>query len=129
MKKLLLGIVTIVYLFAASGFSIEHHYCMGKLASSELFGSKQDKCPKCGMTEKKAGCCHDEQQFFKLKDSHKLTTNEISCKIFLTAEFANCSVFEIQLSHTTSLNNDWVNFYPPDISKPSINIINCNLRI
>ncbi len=40
---------------AASGIAMEIHYCMGKKAGMEFYGSNEDKCGKCGMIEKKGG--------------------------------------------------------------------------
>jgi hypothetical protein len=60
------------------GIGIEVHYCMGKKAGMEFYGSTTEKCGKCGMTEKNTGCCHDEHQFYKLSDWHQTVANDIN---------------------------------------------------
>ena len=78
MKKFIIGILAVLYLAVSSGVVMEVHYCMGKIAGVEWYGGQNDKCGKCGMTEKKSGCCHDELKIYKLEDSHKNVTNAIS---------------------------------------------------
>jgi len=79
MKKVFLAILTMLYMTVASGIGVEIHYCMGKRAGVELYGPSPDtKCNKCGMKDKKTGCCHDQHKFYKLSDSHKNVTNTIS---------------------------------------------------
>lgn len=63
----------------SSGIAMEIHYCMGERAGADFYGSSSDKCGKCGMTEQnKKGCCHDDNKFFKLADSHKKAANDFS---------------------------------------------------
>ncbi|MFN8249770.1 MAG: hypothetical protein U0T68_12520 [Ferruginibacter sp.] len=78
MKKLFLSILTLIYMATASGIAMDIHYCMGKRAGVDFYGDGNDKCGRCGMKEKKNGCCHDEHQFHKIEDSHKNVSNDIS---------------------------------------------------
>ena len=79
MKKLFLGILTMMYLTMASGIGVDVHYCMGKTTGFDLYGpAPETKCTKCGMKEKHTGCCHDQHKFYKLSDSHKNVSNTIS---------------------------------------------------
>ncbi len=55
----------------STGFSVELHYCMGKFTGIDFHNSQNEKCARCGMTEKKGGCCNDEVKFFKLADNFK----------------------------------------------------------
>jgi len=52
MKKFAIGILAILYMGVSSGIAMEIHYCMGKKAGVEFYGSSTDKCGKCGMTGK-----------------------------------------------------------------------------
>lgn len=70
MKKLLLILLTAVYMLSASGLAMQIHYCMGEKVGLEFFSHKDEKCGKCGMTERK-GCCSDEHRFFKLSIDHQ----------------------------------------------------------
>ncbi len=78
MKKLTVAILAFVYLAISSGIALEIHYCMGEQAGVELYGTGDDKCGRCGMTDTKTGCCHDEYKLYKLEDSHKSVSNDIS---------------------------------------------------
>lgn len=71
MKKFFVSLLAVLYLGMSSGIAMELHYCMGKLAGIEWFSSDNDRCGRCGMKEKKGGCCSDEHKFVKLQDAHK----------------------------------------------------------
>ena len=128
MKKIYIGILTIVYMAVSSGIAVELHYCMGTQAGMELYGASNEKCGKCGMTEKNTGCCHDEFKFYKINDSHKTASNDIS---FTAPEFAvineyNIYNWQMPLSSVLVLPN---NHSPPDYTKPDVCIMNCVFRI
>lgn len=62
------------YLAVTSGVVINFHYCMNRLASTELFKLKSERCGKCGMhTDQSDGCCHDELQVVRLDEDQKIT--------------------------------------------------------
>lgn len=95
MKKFFFTIVAVLYLGMSSGIALEVHYCMGKLAGLEFFSSENKKCGKCGMKEKKGGCCSNEQHFLKISDSHKNIANNINFSFehpALVPSFFNYSV-------------------------------------
>ena len=67
MKKGFTLLVLVCYLAVTCGVVVNHHYCMDKLASTQLFASSQKECGKCGMhTEESNGCCRDEVKVVKL---------------------------------------------------------------
>lgn len=128
MKKILLGILTMMYMTVSSGFAMQVHYCMGKKAGVDLYGTASDKCGRCGMKEKKAGCCHDELKFYKLSDSHKNVTNNISFAGTEVAIINEYPVFDWNLPSDVALNivN---NHSPPDDTGPSACVLNCVFRL
>ena len=66
-KKLVTSIALVCYLAVSCGVVINFHYCMNRLASTQLFVSEKKFCDKCGMhTKKSNGCCHDEVKVVKL---------------------------------------------------------------
>ena len=68
MKKIVTGIALICYLAVSSGVVINYHYCMNRLASTQLFAAAKPVCGKCGMhTKESNGCCHDEEKVIKLQ--------------------------------------------------------------
>lgn len=44
---------------------------MGKKVGVDLWQHSAKKCGKCGMTEKKDGCCNNQSKFYKIQDAHK----------------------------------------------------------
>lgn len=128
MKKIYIGILAIVYLVVSSGVAVQLHYCMGNKAGMEFYGSSNDKCGKCGMTEKDSGCCHDEFKFYKISDSHKTVSNNIALSassIAIVNEYHYCNWQTPDYTAITSVNNN----SPPDYTKPDVCIMNCVFRI
>ncbi len=117
-----------VYMTVSSGIAMEIHYCMGKKAGVELYGSKSDKCDRCGMKDNNSGCCHDEYKFVKLQDSHKNVYNNISFKAGEKAIFTNYPLYNWQLVSTSSIASI-NNHSPPDHSGPSACVLNCVFRL
>jgi hypothetical protein len=127
-KKFFLSILTIIYMTAASGIAMEIHYCMGKKAGVEFYGSQTDKCGKCGMKEKSTGCCHDEHKFVKLEDSHKNVYNTIDFAVSDVAIVTSYPLYSWQLASTAivaTVNNN----SPPIYTGPSACIMNCVFRL
>lgn len=128
MKKIFVGILTMVYMIVSSGMVMEIHYCMGKKAGQDLYTTKNVKCPKCGMKEKKGGCCTDKHELVKLEDSHKNVYNtlDFSAKeISLPTEY---SLYNWQLPAIASIAVV-TNHSPPDYNWPDAGIMNCVFRI
>jgi hypothetical protein len=74
MKKAFLAILSILYLFSASGATVYSHYCMGKLVEIGLEKGHEKECGKCGMEKETStddGCCKEEQKFISGEQSQK----------------------------------------------------------
>ena len=128
MKKVYIGILAIVYMAVSSGIAVQLHYCMGDKAGMEFYGSSNDTCGKCGMTEKDTGCCHDEFKFYKISDSHKTVSNDIDLTASSVPVINEYYTYNWQIADhtaTTIVNNH----SPPDYSKPPACIMNCVFRI
>ena len=128
MKKVFTGILAVLYMTVSSGIAMEIHYCMGKQAGVEFYGSSDDKCGKCGMTDKKSGCCHDEHKFYKLSDSHKTVSNDINFTADEIAIVNEHPLFNWQSPASGALiaiNNN----SPPDHTGPSACVMNCVFRL
>ena len=116
------------YMLVSSGIAMEIHYCMGKRSGVDFYTAKEDKCGKCGMKEKKGGCCNDEHKFYKLEDSHKNVSNDISFNAGEIAIITQYPQYDWQLPNDaaiTVVNNH----SPPDDNGPSACIMNCVFRI
>lgn len=59
MRRLFISIFTVYYLVVSAGVTVHSHYCMGKLASMDLFHSRKNPCP-CGEKGEMPGCCNHE---------------------------------------------------------------------
>ena len=74
MKRLLVVILSLVYLAASSGFTLRQHYCMGELIGTAIDhpaeSSDTHNCSRCGMEKKSDdnGCCKDKVKTFKASD-------------------------------------------------------------
>ena len=79
MKKIVIAILAIIYLFTSMGASIELHYCMGKFADQSLWQSGSSKCRICGMQKKNKsvnkGCCRDEYKLVKVEQHQRVSQN------------------------------------------------------
>jgi hypothetical protein len=128
MKKIIVGILAFLYLGVSSGIAMEIHYCMGKKAGVEFYGSDNDKCGKCGMKEKKGSCCNDEHKFYKLNDSHKNVSNDLSFETPFTIIEHSFTVYQPALVNDP-LANEFNNHSPPVYTGPSACIMNCIFRL
>ena len=64
MRRFLLFILAVLYLGVSSGFALNYHYCMGKLAEVSL--QYLDTCPSCGEAGTSHKCCSTETEYVKL---------------------------------------------------------------
>ncbi|RBL92335.1 HYC_CC_PP family protein [Chitinophaga flava] len=72
MKRFLAIFFAVLYTLLTSGFTVNVHYCMGKLASVKLQSdSDKDQCKRCGRPVKSMDCCKNEVKFCKVTTSHE----------------------------------------------------------
>lgn len=73
MKRYLIFIFTLFYFSAASGATVEFHYCMGKLVEWGMAKPSESKtCGNCKMTMKDSkDCCKKNQQQVKIEKAQK----------------------------------------------------------
>ncbi|HVI45656.1 MAG TPA: hypothetical protein VM802_12335 [Chitinophaga sp.] len=71
MKRFLAIFFAMLYTLLTSGFSVNMHYCMGKLASVKLQSAPADMCGKCGKPTKGMDCCKNEFRFCKVTETHQ----------------------------------------------------------
>jgi hypothetical protein len=101
---------------------------MGQKVGTSLFYDEHKKCGKCGMTEKKAGCCKDEIKFYKLSNAHKHPGFFSGIeKSFLVARFASIDFItnkEIYFQHTSNYPS-----FSPDFPPIRLHLIYCTFLI
>jgi hypothetical protein len=127
-KKILFAISTVIYMALSCGIAMEIHYCMGSKAGVYFYGVEKDKCGKCGMKEKK-GCCHDEFKFYKIEDSYKNVSNDISFATPVTDIVSTYPVYNWQITSTDVVAAMRNNSPPPEYTGPSACVMNCVFRI
>jgi hypothetical protein len=128
MKKIITFIMAILYMGISSGMAMEIHYCMGKKAGVDFYGTGNDKCGKCGMKENKSSCCGDVHQFVKLNDAHQAVTNQL---VFGLPDLAISHSFISYLPvfpNPSVTNADYI-LSPPDDTRPAACIMNCVFRL
>ncbi len=92
MKRIIAGILALLYLSTSLGATVHLHFCMGKLLSWGLVNHESNDCGFCGMPKKadgnhcvsaKQGCCKDEQKQIKTGGDQKIFTSELQfLKVF-----------------------------------------------
>ena len=76
MKKIVVPILLLCYLAVSTGVIVNFHYCMNRLASTELYAGESKQCGKCGMHKNASnGCCQDEVKIVKMDDDQKITSS------------------------------------------------------
>ncbi|MBC9913963.1 HYC_CC_PP family protein [Chitinophaga varians] len=72
MKRFFAIFFAVLYTLLTSGFTVNVHYCMGKLASVKLQNvPDEDQCKRCGRPVKSMDCCKNEVKFCKVTTSHQ----------------------------------------------------------
>ena len=129
MKKIIVCILAFLYLGVSSGIAMEIHYCMGKKAGVDFYKGDNDKCGKCGMKEKKSGCCcNDEHKFYKLNDSHKNVSNDLNFETPVAFTDIPFSIYQFHLTDDPAAS-ELNNHSPPVYTGPSACIMNCIFRL
>jgi hypothetical protein len=130
MKKVIASITLLCYLAVTCGVIISSHYCMDRLASTQIFAKESKVCGKCGMhTEKSNGCCRDEVKVIKMEDdqkAHSFTSFElpaISSLVHTPSQFIATSFFNVDETRHHK------NHSPPLLTEQDTYLQNCVFRI
>jgi len=130
MKKIVISIVLLCYLAVSSGVTINFHYCMNRLASTELFAFKSERCGKCGMhTEDSNGCCRDEVQVVKMEEDQKISPDFAFKLAALEIPVQKPSAFIITSFLNTPASRHFLNHSPPLLSSQDSYLQNSVFRI
>ena len=128
-KKISAIFFLMLYAATSIGATVYTHYCMNAHVGTSLWHSENEKCGKCGMTEKQGkGCCKDEQKLVKLNSDHNLSVtpadlNAITIPAIVPPVFNFTEVLFISLASPVPGSHA-----PPDIGT-SRNIMYCVVRI
>jgi hypothetical protein len=124
-KKIVVIFLLLIYDFTTIGATVHLHYCMNEFVSWSLWHGKDDnKCGKCGMKEKKGGCCKDEHKQFKLKTDHqKSAVAQYVQLLDAPALLTPVAAFNFKVNAVTL--NFPVSNAPPKIPRERLYILNC----
>src|SRR4051812_35300933 len=128
MRKTLVSITMVCYLAVTSGVVVNFHYCMDRLASTKLFATETRFCNKCGMHNKKNGCCHDDIKVIKVQDAQQQSAC-ITAFQFPDAGNMVHSSFNFLQRYGVQRSGRWQNHSPPLSPDEQAYLLNCNFRI
>ena len=132
MKKLVVLILSIVYLITSIGATIHLHYCMGKLVDWSIAARNSSECSNCGMIKvhngTNDGCCKDEfHQIKNDKDQKLLQASQLTKPLMTETVYVLAVVLANSPSSQLTVHLPDNNVVPR--SCPSLNITNCVFRI
>ena len=129
MKKILVVILLFTYSFAASGATVELHYCMGKLIGWDFEYTSKNDCRNCNIKTKPAkGCCDNKQLQAKVDKDQQAAYNNI---LFTNNHFAivpSYTIIEDGVINGITIVHPSIHA-PPLISETPAYLLNCNFRI
>ena len=129
MKKIAAAILLLIYFTVSTGFVINLHYCMDKVASVEVGESHADECGKCGMPlSDKEDCCRNEVKVVKLHQdlvpTYSVVFELASLPVLIATVHYITAPFENGVQH----DNYWLHA-PPLISKQDTYLTNRVFRL
>ncbi|MCF6406181.1 hypothetical protein L3C95_25015 [Chitinophaga filiformis] len=129
MKRFITILLAFLYVTLTSGFTVNAHYCMGKLASVDFKSHADDVCNMCSKPGKKGKCCKDEYKYCKADvSSHEVAkvqqNSEPSVKA-LSLPVIIVPVPALTNTHLTAINNHG----PPDSDHLPLYIQYCTYLI
>jgi hypothetical protein len=125
-KKAAVILLLFIYGSATMGATVHLHYCMNNFVGWSLLwhSNKGNECGKCGMKEKKGGCCKDEHKQLKLTTEHPKSPVAQSLQL-LEAPVLVTPVPGFTLNVTTVSPAFPVSHAPPKISNQRLYILHC----
>jgi hypothetical protein len=124
-KKIVVILLLLIYGSATMGATIHMHYCMNEFVGWSLWhGEKEKECGKCGMKEKKGGCCKDEHKQVQLKTEHqKSATAQYIQFLDVPALITPVADFSFKVTPTSLAFP--VSNAPPKIPRERLYILHC----
>ena len=132
MKKLLFAILTLSYLIACIGFTVQKPYCANmtaKVSLSNCISKKCDRCDNKNIKKQDNRCCRDERRFVKT-DNDQITPEPVFHLAYASSTTIHTSFFELSFNVPASLAGTSLINHPqrPD-GATAIYVRNCVFRI
>jgi len=132
MKKVLLAILSLLYIIASLGFTLQKQYCTGMLANRGLNHCTSKICNKCGsekINRKNNLCCRNENRFIK-NDKDQNIPESVFQLPHLTAVAIPASIVEISCNTFASEKEaNPISHAPPPGSSVAIYLLDRVFRI
>jgi hypothetical protein len=123
-KKLIVLLLLVSYSLASVGATAHLHYCMNELVKFSFEEEQDEKCGRCGMTEKKGGCCSEEHEQIKLKADHQAEANtQIDFPEFSVAELPN--PIELPATIASPIAIDFPVSHAPPLLRERLYLLHC----
>lgn len=112
LKKVISILIAFVFLLSSSGFSINAHYCKGKLKSINILFVKN--C-SCGKTKMPKDCCKNKTEIVKIKDNYIPTQIVITPSTeIITFALSYIQTFYLTITENLIVEANLNYLYPPD---------------
>ena len=112
MKKFTSILISVLYLFITTGFTLNMHYCSGELESISIF-SRQNNCC-CGGGEMENNCCNNKQFFLQFDADQKvIAPNVLSFEQYKFIKIEKHVLFDYEASEVELQNMFHSNLPPP----------------
>jgi len=109
-RKIASIILTAIILLVTAGFTINKHYCGGKLRSTQLY-TVMDPKTCCGAAEMPEGCCHDKVEFYQLDEDFNLPATVVNPNVVIV--FIKCFILDELFGSLDSRTAKYLNYKPP----------------
>lgn len=128
MQKMLLFILSCLYLVVTSGMQVQQHYCMGRLKATTVGFHESKKCGTCGMEVGSSKCCRDESQWLKVKDNHQLAFISNDVPAAFVIDLPPAQYYFLRSPHQVVPLFQVKNHSPPPLL-PDRNVLFCVFRV
>jgi hypothetical protein len=128
MKRIVIVLLTAVYLFSSLGVAAKSMYCMGVLTSTTIAYTDHGNNEPCKMQMAKHKCCKTKKQYLKVKDQHfGSVTLAFLAKLF---PVLNYYTTPDSVSAPCACQYHAYNIHaPPECSSAPVYVLNCTYRI
>jgi len=116
-KKIVAILLFVIYGITSVGATIHMHYCMNGFVGWNLWhGDKENECGKCGMKEKKDGCCKDEHMQLRLAADQ----NHNQLKVFTFEQIFTSIIFKHQAIYNFTQPATVAVIFPKNNAPPNL---------
>ena len=116
-RKIASVILCAVILLATAGFTVNRHYCGGKLKSTQLYSVMDPKtcCGVADLPEDKQecpeGCCHDKVEFYQFDEDFNLPATVVNPNVVIV--FINYFLLDELFGSLDPHTTKYLNYKPP----------------